>query len=63
MREQQPPPPPPEDDWQPRTGAEQPWDPADLATAEGKDPTPDNVRTAADELTEQGPAAIDRTVP
>jgi hypothetical protein len=46
-----------------RTGAEQPWDPEDLAVAEGKDPTPRNVRRAAQELDEEGPSAIDRTVP
>ncbi|MEV0716405.1 hypothetical protein [Asanoa sp. NPDC050611] len=49
--------------WQPRTGAEQPWDPEDLAEAEGKDPTPENVARAKAELDEDGPAAIDRTVP
>jgi hypothetical protein len=46
-----------------RTGAEQPWDPEDLAMAEGKDPTPENVHRAAKELGEEGPAAIDKTVP
>ena len=49
--------------WQPRTGAEQPWDPEDLAEAEGRDPTPKNVARAKAELDEDGPAAIDRTVP
>jgi diadenosine tetraphosphatase ApaH/serine/threonine PP2A family protein phosphatase len=49
--------------WQPRTGAEQPWDPEDLAEAEGRDPTPENVARAREELDEDGPAAIDRTVP
>jgi hypothetical protein len=48
---------------QPRTGAEQPWDPEDLAEAEGKDPTPENVSRAARKLAEEGPAAIDKTVP
>jgi hypothetical protein len=56
-------PPPENEEWQPRTGAEQPWDPEDLAEAEGKDPTPENVRRAAQELAEEGPAAIDKTVP
>lgn len=46
-----------------RTGADQPWDPEDLAKAEGADPTPANVRRAAEELDEDGPAAIERTVP
>ncbi|HLU44748.1 MAG TPA: DUF6158 family protein [Natronosporangium sp.] len=46
-----------------RTGAEQPWDPEDLAIAEGRDPTPENVAWARRKLAEEGPAAIDRTVP
>jgi hypothetical protein len=46
-----------------RTGADQPWDPEDLAEAEGKDPTPKNVRRAEQKLAEEGPSAIDRTVP
>jgi hypothetical protein len=46
-----------------RTGAEQPWDPEDLAVAEGHDPTPANVERARRELEEDGPAAIERTVP
>lgn len=46
-----------------RTGAEQPWDPEDLAVAEGRDPTPENVERARRELAEDGPAAIERTVP
>jgi hypothetical protein len=46
-----------------RTGAEQPWDPEDLAVAEGKDPTPENVERAREELERDGPAAIERTVP
>ena len=46
-----------------RTGAEQPWDPEDLAEAEGRDPTPANIARAARELEEDGPAAIERTVP
>jgi hypothetical protein len=49
--------------WQPRTGADQPWDPEDLAEAEGRDPTPENVARAKAELDQDGPAAIDRTVP
>src|SRR5690606_25953245 len=47
----------------PRTGAEQPWDPEDLAVAEGRDPTPENVERARRELEELGPSAIERTVP
>jgi hypothetical protein len=46
-----------------RTGAEQPWDPEDLAVAEGRDPTPSNVERARRELEELGPAAIEKTVP
>ncbi|HEY8534588.1 MAG TPA: hypothetical protein VIL44_12115 [Micromonospora sp.] len=46
-----------------RTGAEQPWDPEDLARAQGKDPTPRNVERARRELEESGPAAIEKTVP
>jgi hypothetical protein len=47
----------------PRTGAEQPWEPVDLAVAEGHDPTPANVDRARRELAEQGRSAIERTVP
>jgi hypothetical protein len=47
----------------PRTGADQPWDPEDLAVAEGRDPTPENIRHAARELAEEEQAAIDKTVP
>jgi hypothetical protein len=46
-----------------RTGAEQPWEPEDLAVAEGRDPTPENVERARRELDRDGPAAIERTVP
>lgn len=46
-----------------RTGAEQPWDPEDLAVAEGRDPTPENVERARQELDEDGPSAIEKTVP
>lgn len=46
-----------------RTGAEQAWDPEDLAVAEGRDPTPENVERAREELERDGPAAIERTVP
>jgi hypothetical protein len=46
-----------------RTGADQPWDPEDLAVAEGHDPTPRNVERARQELADEGPAAIERTVP
>jgi hypothetical protein len=46
-----------------RTGADQPWDPIDLAVAEGRDPTPENIERARKELEEDGPAAIERTVP
>jgi hypothetical protein len=46
-----------------RTGAEQAWDPEDLAVAQGKDPTAENVARAAAELKRDGAAAIERTVP
>jgi hypothetical protein len=46
-----------------RTGAEQPWDPEDLAEAKGQDPTPANVERARRQLEEEGPAAIEKTVP
>jgi hypothetical protein len=46
-----------------RTGAEQPWEPEDLAVAKGQDPTPKNVERARRELAEWGAAAIERTVP
>jgi hypothetical protein len=46
-----------------RTGAEQPWDPEDLAVAEGRDATPENTRRAARKLDQEGRAAIDKTVP
>jgi hypothetical protein len=46
-----------------RTGAEQAWDPEDLAVAEGRDPTPRNVERARKQLQELGPAAIEKTVP
>jgi hypothetical protein len=46
-----------------RTGAEQPWEPEDLAVAEGRDPTPRNVERARKELEELGRAAIEKTVP
>jgi hypothetical protein len=46
-----------------RTGADQPWDPEDLAVAEGRDPTPANVERARQELDRDGAAAIERTVP
>jgi hypothetical protein len=48
---------------QPRTGAEQPWDPEDLAVAKGQDPTPRNVERSRQELDRDGPAAIEKTVP
>ena len=46
-----------------RTGAEQQWDPEDLAMAEGRDPTPENIERARRELERDGQAAIERTVP
>lgn len=46
-----------------RTGAEQKWDPVDLAVAKGWDPTPENIERARQELAEKGAAAIEKTVP
>ncbi|MET0415625.1 MAG: hypothetical protein ABW022_06350 [Actinoplanes sp.] len=46
-----------------RTGADQPWDPEDLAVAQGRDPTPENIERARRELERDGAAAIERTVP
>jgi len=46
-----------------RTGADQPWDPEDLTVAKGQDPTPENIERSRRELAEQGPAAIEKTVP
>jgi hypothetical protein len=46
-----------------RTGAEQPWEPEDLAEAKGQDPTPRNMEHARQELEREGPAAIEKTVP
>ena len=46
-----------------RTGEEQPWYPEDLAVAEGREPTPENIERARRELEADGAAAIERTVP
>jgi len=46
-----------------RTGAEQEWEPVDLAIAKGWDPTPENIERARKELERDGAAAIERTVP
>ncbi|BBH64569.1 hypothetical protein ACTI_12540 [Actinoplanes sp. OR16] len=46
-----------------RTGAEQPWEPEDLAVAQGKYPTPANIARAKAELERDGAAAIEKTVP
>jgi len=46
-----------------RTGADQEWDPADVAVAEGRDPTPENVERARQELERDGAATIERIVP
>lgn len=46
-----------------RTGADQEWEPVDLALAEGRDPTPENIERARRELERDGAAAIERTVP
>ncbi|WDZ84979.1 hypothetical protein [Micromonospora cathayae] len=46
-----------------RTGAEQPWDPEDLAAARGQDPDPEHVARARRDLDREGRAAVERTVP
>nr|MDT0658375.1 hypothetical protein [Micromonospora sp. DSM 115978] len=46
-----------------RTGADQPWEPEDLAAAQGREPNPHNVERAREELERDGPAAVERTVP
>ena len=46
-----------------RTGADQQWDPEDVAVAEGRDPTPENIERARRKLERDGAAAIERTVP
>ena len=46
-----------------RTGAEQTWDPEDLAVARGWDTTPENIERARRELDRDGPSAIEKTVP
>jgi len=46
-----------------RTGAEQEWEPIDLALAQGRDPTPENIERARRELERDGAAAIERVVP
>ncbi|XTZ18076.1 hypothetical protein ACQSSU_12250 [Micromonospora echinospora] len=46
-----------------RTGAEQPWEPEDLAVARGQDPDPANVERARRDLEREGRAAVERTVP
>lgn len=46
-----------------RTGADQPWDPVDVALAQGRDPTPENIERARKELERDGPAVIERIVP
>src|SRR4051794_22635299 len=46
-----------------RTGSDQQWDPEDVAVAEGRDPTPENVERARREIERDGPATIERIVP
>lgn len=46
-----------------RTGAEQPWEPEDVAVGKGQDPTPRNVERSRRELEQDGPAVIERIVP
>lgn len=47
----------------PRTGAEQPWDPEDLARAAGQDPTPENVERWRRKLEAEGASAVEKLVP
>ena len=51
------------DDYDIRTGSDQPWEPEDLVVAEGQDPTPENIARARERLRREGPAAIERIVP
>jgi hypothetical protein len=46
-----------------RTGAEQPVDPEDLAMAQGKDPTPENVEKARQQLEDEGRVAVEKELP
>lgn len=46
-----------------RTGAEQPWDPEDVACAAGQDPTPENVARWRRKLADEGPSIIEKLVP
>lgn len=46
-----------------RTGAEQPWDPEDVIVARGADPTPERIERVRRELENEGPAAVEKTVP
>jgi len=49
---------------QPRTGADQPIDPEDLAMARGRDPTPQAVERARQEIAEVGTRqAVEDTPP
>ena len=54
----------PEGGHQPRTGADQPIDPEDLAMAKGQDPTPAAVERARREIAEKGSRqAVEDTLP
>jgi len=46
-----------------RTGSDQQWDPEDVAVAEGRDPTPENIERARREIERDGAATIERIVP
>jgi hypothetical protein len=46
-----------------RTGAEGPFDPEDLAMADGVDLTPENIEKYRRMLDEKGPRAVDEIVP
>ena len=54
----------PQESTQPRSGADQPIDPEDLAMAQGHDPTPAAVERARQEIEEKGSQqAVEDTLP
>ncbi|GAA2436047.1 hypothetical protein [Streptomyces macrosporus] len=46
-----------------RTGGDQPVDPEDLVRLSGREPTPERVERARQELKEKGAAAVERYLP